>query len=380
MIKCIVTWQGINPSGQRINDIFIGNYHQLSSYLQKNNITLTRRKIEYYLLPKHNGLNILIGDLADLLQTGLNLITAFELLLKKYRDPILRISTKKILNDIYAGQSLSSALAAHFNNRCPIDLKLIAIAEQTNRLPQILQQLASQHKFRSIIRKKFYKAMIYPSCILAFTLFITLGLMIFAIPQFESMFNSFNARLPMPTQITLAIAHIILKHGLLILIITISLCMLAWRFIAAKLPFISNLYRTKIIYHWANVFAICIHSGLTVIKGLQLANQTLMHPPIKKQFDHAIVRIKSGLTCHQALSETSLLSDTQLYLIELGESSATLHTMLDRITTQTLNSLQQRLENLSKWLEPVIMMVLAIITGGLIITMYLPIFKIGSIL
>ncbi len=381
MIKSIITWQGIDKTGCRITNSYIGSYRKLLIYLKGQQITLVSKKIEYHLVSKHNNyFQQFIHDLADLLQTGLKLITAIELLQRKYCNPILKNNIHNTLKKLKSGATLAHALATHFNNNQPVDLELIAIAEQTHQLPQTLSQLASQFQIQQNIRKQLYKAMIYPSSVLFFTFFITLGLLVFAIPQFKSMYDNFNATLPLTTRIALSISDILVQHGLLISVFLITLIFLCWRLKPIKNLFFKKLRHMKVAYLWSSACANCIDSGLTVTRSIALANKTITDNMLQKSMRNAINQIKAGKTCGQALTHTRLLNHSQLYLIEVGESSATLNVMLKRIASQNVNQLQQRLENLSKWLEPVIMLFLALIVGGLIITMYLPIFNLGSLL
>lgn len=381
MIKCVITWHGIDKTGSRVNSHFVGSYRRLLAHLKTQNIILVSKKIEFSLATQQNHFQIFISDLADLLQTGLHLITAIILLQKKYQDSLLKARIQNLLKLLQAGNTLAYALATHFNcSQKKVDLELIGIAERTHKLSHTLSQLVTQFQIQHNIHKQLHKAMIYPCCVLLFTFFITLGLLTFVIPQFQSMFDNFNATLPLPTRIALSISHVLIKHGISLNLLFTFLVFLSLRLKSIRNLFFKKLKRMKIIYHWSSVCASCLDSGLTVTKSFTLANRTISDTKLQKVMRHAINHIKSGQTCAQALSHTKLLDHSQLYLIDIGASSATLNTMLKRIAQQTADQLQQRLENLSKWLEPVIMLILAIIVGGLIITMYLPIFNLGSLL
>ena len=233
----------------------------------------------------------------------------------------------------------------------------------------------------------------YPASVLVFTVLLTWGLMTFAIPQFQSIFANFNAPLPLATQYIIALTECLRKYHYLIMIssgalpISFLCCYRSFDHIKRytqdallRLPFIGTVYRFKLVAQWTNILALTLKSGMRLQEALLLANNTLTHLSLKTSCHTLIHKVTSGHKLHQALAQITFFNTSERYLIEMGETTTTLPLVLERISQESLNSIEHKLDSLSKWIEPVIMLLLAGIAGSLIITMYLPIFKIGTLL
>ena len=256
-----------------------------------------------------------------------------------------------------------------------------------------MTQLSQQQEFTQHLKNKLTKAIIYPVSVLLFTLMTTWGLMTFAIPQFQAIFANFNTPLPMATQCIISLTACLKKYRILIMVSSVTLpilCRYTYRAsyvmkrcmqnALLRLPLIGTIYRFKLVAQWTNILALTLTSGIRLQEGLSLANNTLTHLSLKESCDTVIQKVTSGYKLHQALTYTSFFSTSERYLIEMGETTTTLPLVLERIANESSYVIEQRLDNLSKWIEPAIMLLLACIAGGLIITMYLPIFKIGTLL
>ena len=399
MLNCIqsrIRWRGIDDNGTRCTSVFFGSKAAFREFLKSERITLLKSRSEYHIKRRHKTKQILYRfttDLASLLKTRLSLSDAFILLSKKHSATPLSQLVTSIYKHIQSGSTLSAALSMHDTIFPQNYRQLIFAAEKTNQLSEVLFQISAQQVFLQTLSNKLKKAMIYPSATLAFTLLITVGLLVFAIPKFQEVFSNFNATLPLATQIVMSLSHSFKKLALPVTAMGISFSIISYvlykkspvvqkymDYFFLKLPFAGRLYRLTLVARWATVLSITRKSHMPLPEGIALANQSLTNRAIKVHADQMVTQIKSGCRLHQAIKQMTLLTPEECYLIEIGETSATLPLLLERLSKQSLYSVEQSLENLSKWLEPVIMLVLAMVAGGLIITMYLPIFKIGTIL
>ncbi len=396
IIESYIRWSGIDVDGRKQIAFFVGSRSALRVYANDNNIILLSTKREFHIKQHANAARVIYTftkDLASILNTGINLMDALQLLRYRLKDHTLSHVLETIITRLFSGQDLSTALAAYPHLFSTAYIQLIKAAEMTQQLPAILARLAQQYEFTSSIRKKLTQALIYPTCVLLFTVLITTGLIAFAIPQFQTIFTNFNATLPTSTHIILSIGKYVQHYKLSIgLSISGLICLIlmlykklhfAKRIVQSILihtPWIGMLYRNKLIANWSYILGLCLQSNLSLKHALTLANDTLSNLKIKQSCQNIIVLLQSGHALHDALATCSLFSLSDLYLIKTGETSNTLEAALQRLSTQAFSDIENTLDTLSKWLEPVMMLVLAIIAGGLIISLYLPIFKIGAII
>ncbi|PHQ78419.1 MAG: hypothetical protein COB66_08930, partial [Coxiella sp. (in: Bacteria)] len=384
LLQITIRWSGIDNNGTLCNNVFFGSKKAFDHFMSVQHIVLITYKIEYKFKQRKKANQLrqqFTSDLANLLQTGLSLVDALTLLSKKHSTTELANLIDDIYQQIKSGKQLSEALASYATYFSQNYIQLICAAEKTNQLPTILAQLSAQQTFMLTISNQLKKAMIYPCATLLFTLFISVGLLIFAIPQFQNIFSSFNATLPLATRAVIAISDVLTKFAIPLLagalLAPISLVLSYKRSVRVKksiqhlltkLPFIKKLYRLKQVASWTNVLAVSTKSGIPLPEGIALANNTLTNLVLNERCQSIVAQLTAGSRLHQAESDTHLFSQDECYLIEIGETSATLPHLLERISQQARDTIQQSLEHLSKWLEPVIMMVLAVVAGGLVIT------------
>lgn len=396
MLKSEIQWRAVDSHGYLQQGVFSGNRRHFKHYLQQQQLLLIHKKILFNFSFRkrftQQQLQFTI-DLAHLLSSDHTLIDSLSLLSHRYGSSQLKNDIKQLIALLQSGQSFSQTLikfpqlvALHY-------LPLIKAAEKTQQLPLTFQRIVKQQQQRLKIHHQLSKAMIYPISILVFSLFICIGLLTFAIPQFQTIFNSFDSQLPMFTRAIIQIAHYLNQFKWIILL-SLILCIAwlrysyarfrhikkCWQSLFMHLPWIKKLYRLKLFNQWCLVLASCLDAKLPLTQALSYANATITHITLQQSCHYVTQKIVSGLSLYQALSTTSLCNEQELSQIRLGEKSANLPRTLHHLVAQSTDQLTQQLENLSKWLEPVIMLFLSVVVGGLIISMYLPIFKIGTVL
>lgn len=395
-IESVIHWQGIDAQGHHVKHVFSGSPRAFKAFYKKQQIVLLSTQYSYHFKKKHHKtqlVNLFTKELANALATGLPLVSALSLLQKKQHQSPLETLLADLQKNITSGKSLSESLQHHRSIFSEGIIQLIYAAEQAQQLPTLLKKLSHQQQATAQLTRQFKKAMIYPLSVLFFTITITLGLVTFVIPQFQSLFNNFNAPLPSATQFLIALTFYIKKHHILLTLCSITLPILViYGYHASymmkrcmqksllRLPLIGNLYRLKLLANWTSILALTLNSGVRLQEGLTLANNTLTHIAIKASCEQLHQKMNLGYKLHQALAHSQLFEPAECYLIEIGEATTTLPLLLDRLAQESLAFIEYTLDKLSQWIEPAIMLLLALVAGGLIITMYLPIFKIGTLL
>lgn len=395
MLKSYITWRAIDSHGRLIVNTFTGSRQLFNKFIREQQLNLISTHTQYQVKLRHNHKihAKFTADLEALLNSNIELTTALHVLRHRYADAHTQTNISQLITALHHGKSLSAALACHPDLFDPSYLPLLKAAEATQQLPQLLTRIVELDTKAHLIKAKLQKALIYPACVLAFTAFISAGLLTFAIPQFEAIFISFNAQLPTFTQSVITLSKVLsdYKWGLLLLSCGIGfICYYGYKkmmrvrslcqTLLSKLPWIGGLYCLKLVFNWCTVFAIGVKADLSLHDSLMLANNTLTHIHIRQRCDQVINRVANGQSLSVALASTELFDRSQLYIIQLGELSQNLAHNLEQLATEAAGHIEQRLDYLSKWLEPVIMLILAVVAGGLIISMYLPIFKMGALL
>ena len=263
--------------------------------------------------------------------------------------------------------------------------------EQSGTLGQMLTQLADHQEQILNLQTKIIKTLFYPLTILVVAMLITSGLLIFVVPQFENIFKNFNAQLPLFTQIVIKIAHEMRRYGAIICICFFSMGMLYHKFgkdwqkwqaykdhLLLQLPWLANLFLKAIFSRWSRVLATLLAAGLPLLSALQISLPTIDNKFFQNSLLMIIKQVNDGQAFSSALQNNPLFPYYIVQMIIVGEHSGQMTTMLYNIAENQQIALDKSIDYFSKWLEPMMMLLIAIFTAALIIAMYLPVFNLGG--
>src|SRR3990167_1089580 len=327
----------------------------------------------------------LLNRLGKLLAQGLTLDDILSLLLQSTDHPALYDLLTNLQADIQTGLSLSKSLAK-YPKLFPLTVcTLIQAGEASGELAHILQQLAEQQLALQHWRKQLIKSMRYPLIIIITAISIIYSLLIFALPQLQSMFADFNSKLPALTEGVIAVSkfsqrysiYFLLSLACLIILIKFShqhpLVKKRWH----KLYSQSTLYRQFQISQWCFTLEISLRTGIKLTEALNLSANTVANLSIKQQLKALNPQIEKGQPLSRAIADTQLFNLEFISLIMMAEKTNQLPTTLNALFLQMQTELMDKLTSISKLLEPIIMLVLAVLVGTIVIAMYLPIFTMG---
>ena len=392
-------WQGINAAGQRVQDQqTAANSHDLYNQLQNQGIVVIKIKKKLLLFGKFQKISMkqlaeFTHQLGILCQANVDLVTALQITVHEEYHTDLEKLIIAIKKNIENGMSLAESL-----NHFPLFFDkvycaLIEAGEQSGTLGKMLMQLADYQEKMLALRAKIAKALFYPAAVAVVATLITIGLLIFVVPQFKSIFNSFGAQLPGFTQVVIQISNALQVHAkkfLILIVIIVTCCRYsirhfvkaqAWRDkILLRLPMVGRLLTVAFLARWTRLLATLLRAGLSLVDALRIAGKSISNQKIQRQMEEVIQRVIAGGAFNQALSIHTCFSSRITQMVAVGENTGQLSTMLEKIADGQQISLDRSIDYFSKWLEPAVMMILAIVTGGLIIAMYLPVFKLGAAL
>ena len=330
-------------------------------------------------------------QLATLLDAGIPILQALDVIYQGCEKPVLKKLLLAIKNNIRQGNLLSKTLKKYPKIFDHLTCQLIAIGEQSGTLDTMLKRMIQYKKKTADLKNKVKKALLYPCTVVVTAVIVTSILLIFVIPQFESLFSGFGAQLPLLTRMVIQTAHFLKFHWWWILfcfMIPITLI----KFLKQRnkkfaifldkhilhIPIFGQMIKKSIIARLMRTLATTFSIGVPLLEALQ----TLKGIANNLAFSQALVQvhdnIQHGQPLHKSLQKCHLFPIISIQMVAIGEETGKLDDMLETLADFYETQIDRMVNNLNQLLEPLIMGILGIFIGGLVIAMYLPIFKLGT--
>ena len=343
--------------------------------------------------PKVTGKDIVVftRQLSTMIDAGLPLVQGIEILEKQQANSTFKKALTKIRGDVESGSTLADAMRKHpkiFDN---LFANMIEAGEAGGILDVILQRLATFMEKSMELKKKVKGAMTYPTICLAISFLILIIILVFVVPVFSSMFASFGSTLPLPTLIVVNISDM-LKDNFVFMLIGLFLFVFAFKKfygtkkgevlidrLLLKLPVFGTLLRKVAVSKFTRTLSTMLQSGVPILEGLQVVAKTAGN----KMIEQAVFRVADGIAegrpMAEPLEESGVFPNMVTQMINVGESVGALDAMLEKIADFYDGEVDQAVENLTAMIEPFMMVFLGGMIGGLVVAMYLPIFKMASV-
>ena len=336
-------------------------------------------------------LTILTRQLAILLEAGLPLVRALRTLEKQAKNPAVRKILGKIAASVEGGAGFSEALAQFPTSFDNLYVNMVRAGEASGKLDLILNRLASFREKAAKIAGKVKSAMTYPIIVLVIAISMTAGLMVGVVPKFEKMFKGMlgeNAQLPELTQLVVDISRTLQEHILIVLVIVVVLIVgiqlagktaggkLFFDTIKFKMPLIGSLVSKNSISKFARTLGTLTSSAVPALDALKIVRDTADNALIAKAVQQIHDAVKEGETMSSVLSTTNIFPVMVVSMIEVGEETAKTPEMLEKIADTYDDEVDNAVAALTSMIEPLLMMFLAVVVGGIVIAMFLPLIKI----
>lgn len=326
-------------------------------------------------------------QLSTLILAGIPLVQALDIIIKKTKDKFYQKLFFDIKLNLEVGTPFSKTLQKHPQLFNAFYCALVRLAEKTGLLGEILSKIAIQRENTNIIQQKIKKALLYPIMILTTAIVVSCILLIKVIPTFKELFEQFNVELPYFTKIILNFSDFLINNGFYIFILFLS-------FSLTIIYFINNNLTLKTFFHkllfkilssgikarFFSTLLIGYQSGLALPEALSLSSASLNNLYLKEKLNQIQSSLNQGQNLNTALEKITIFSTTDIAMINIGEQTGKLDAMLDKIATHHQNSFDDFVTHLTTLLEPTVMLLLGLITGILVIAMYLPLFNLGNII
>ena len=397
----LFTWEGINRKGEKVSgERMSRNDSLIRTQLRKEGInplkikrkspsllgSLTKEKIT----PK--DITVLSRQLATMMSAGVPLVQSFEIVGRGQENKSLQELIIAIRNDVEAGGTLNEALGKHPKHFNDLFVNLVAAGEHAGILENILNKLAVYLEKTEALKSKIKSALFYPTAVVLVALVITSILMIFVIPQFQSLFAGFGADLPALTAFVIRLSHwfesnwTYLFLGLTFVAISfVKLNQKSTRFsnfvdrTLLKIPIIGMILHKSAIARFARTLSTMFSAGTPLVEALSSVAGACGNIV----YYEAVMRIRedvaTGTQIQTSMRDTQVFPNMVVQMVSIGEESGALDKMLDKIADWYEQEVDDLVDSLTSLLEPIIMAVLGVIIGGLVIAMYLPIFQMGQV-
>ncbi|MDP1574693.1 MAG: type II secretion system F family protein [Coxiellaceae bacterium] len=383
------TWIGITPLGKKIEGTISSSDKKsaINTLLLENMIILTIKKNYHFTLSKKISKKALLAfseQLLLLLQSGITLSDSLGFLSESTDSKNVELLLKKLQCDLNNGLRFSTALEKFPNFFSKTYCKIISAGEESGELSIVLLQLINNQTQHLEMLRKIKKALFYPLTILVIALMVCIGLLIFVIPQFSRIYSNFGAKLPTMTQNIIAISHTLTHHAILSLLISTLLPFVFKKInvmsFLTQFSFFKTIHIARNIVQWSQILSMALNAHMHLIDALTLANQTLTHQKMQAELNSVKNSVIAGEKLHKALEYCDYFPTRARHFIAIGENADALNSMVEKVAYYYTQQFADHLEHLSKLIEPVIMIIVASLVSGLIIAMYLPVFKMGSVI
>ncbi len=397
----VFRWTGKSPKGEIVKGELTSNSkEEVKSYLRKQRIIPT--KISPKPKPlfssfggsvKDKDLVIFTRQFATMIGAGLPLIQALEILSKQTENKAFAKKITEIKTDVEGGSTFADALKKHPRVFSELYTNMVAAGEAGGILDTILVRLATYIEKAQALKRKVKGAMIYPSVVISVAVLVIVVIMIYVVPTFSKMFTDLGGTLPMPTQIVINMSNFLGgTGGLVILASLIGFAIFIVQFrrtergkritdsIMLKFPIIGVLLRKVAVAKFTRTLGTLVSSGVPILDGLNITAKTAGNKVIEKAVLDVRQGVSEGKTIAEPLAGSKVFPPMVTQMIAVGESTGALDSMLEKIADFYDDEVDNAVANLTSMIEPVLMVFLGGSIGFIVVAMYLPIFKLITLI
>ncbi|MEI8299448.1 MAG: type II secretion system F family protein [Pseudomonadota bacterium] len=390
-------WEGRDKKGNKVRGKIVAtNRHAVWLDLQRQGIVPGKIKQQSVAFasrakPSPEDIAVFFRQLATMLTAGIPMVQSFEIVGAGHEKPSMQALILDIKQQIESGMTLHEAFAKHPLYFDDLSVNLVEAGESAGALETLLDKIASYKEKTEAIKKKIKKALFYPTAVLFVAVIVTTILLIFVIPQFESLFKGFGADLPAFTQMVINMSRWLQANGIYLGIVLFGAGYTFSYLKARSRPMRENLDRMMLkfpivgpilvkaaIARFARTLATTFAAGVPLVEALS----SVAGATGNIVYENAVMRMKdevaTGQRLQRAMENTNLFPNMVNQMIAVGEESGSLDQMAAKVADFYELEVDAAVDSMSSLLEPLIMAILGVLVGGLVVAMYLPIFKLGA--
>lgn len=392
-------WEGKDRKGNRIKGRGLAKDEmEMRADLRKQGIAASRIRKESQLFKSKGKVTaediaIFSRQLATMLSAGIPMVQAFEIIGVGHEKPAMQKLVLNIKNEIETGNTLHQSLAKHPLHFDDLFVNLVEAGEHAGALETVLEKIATYKEKTEALKKKIKKALFYPAAVVAVAIIVTVILLLFVIPQFESLFRGFGADLPAFTQFVIGMSRWMQDNGWILLAVVGALAFTFRYFykrsrkmrhaidkMSLQIPVIGPILKKSAIARFARTLATMFSAGVPLVEAMK----SVAGATGNIVYQDAVMRMRdevsTGLRMQRAMENTGLFPNMVVQMIAVGEESGSLDEMASKVAEFYEADVDAAVDGLSSLLEPLIMVILGTLVGGMVVAMYLPIFKLGAVI
>ncbi|MGJ8668507.1 MAG: type II secretion system F family protein [Oceanococcus sp.] len=393
-------WQAINKAGSRVKGLIQASSDAAAkAELRKQQLTQIKLSKELKLFgPAKKKIEtadiaIFSRQLATMMEAGVPLVQALEIVAKGHENPSMGELISAVKTSIEGGSSLAESLAEHPLHFDDLFVNLTAAGEASGALETLLDKIATYKEKTEAIKKKVKKALTYPIAVLVVAFIVTAILLLFVVPVFEDLFQSFGADLPAFTQFTINMSQWMQANWLYLGIVMVGTGVAFSqtkkrsptfrRFldrISLRLPVIGPILEKSAIARFARTLSTMFSAGVPLVDALESVAKASGNIIFEEGIMEMREQVSTGTQLQLTMAQSGLFPAMATQMVAIGEESGALDGMCARVATFYEDEVDAMVDSLSSLLEPFIMAILGTLVGGLVVSMYLPIFKLGSVI
>jgi type IV pilus assembly protein PilC len=391
---------GVASNGKQVKgEIQAASKNEVVSLLRKKKVRAISIKAKQISFSLNFGLSIKLQEisrftrqLAAMTSAGLPLVQCLDILVSQAENKTFAQKIQQISSDIQVGSTLADALAKHPQIFNSLYCNMVSAGEASGNLDGVLNRIAEYQEKAEGLRRKIKGALTYPVIVSIIAVLVTGVMLTFVVPTFAQMFQDLGGSLPLPTKIVMALSNF-LRHYILFIIIAIIGMIIGYilyertengKFtidtIKLRIPILGDLVRKSSISRFSQTLSTLLTSGVTILEALSITAKTAGNKVLEKGLFRTLERISGGLSIAEPLKDTGVFPPMVIQMIAVGEKTGDLSGMLSKISDFYKEEVDAAVDALTSIIEPIMIVFLGIVIGGILISMYLPMFNlIGAI-
>jgi type IV pilus assembly protein PilC len=394
--ESVFAWEGKDKTGKTVRgELRAGGEAVVNVTLRRQGIMVTKVKKKVYRSGKKitdKDITLFTRQLATMMKAGVPLLQAFDIVGKGHANPSVSKLILDLRSDIETGTSLNQAFRKFPLYFDPLFCNLVAAGEQAGILEDLLTRLAIYKEKTLAMKSKIKSALMYPVSILAVAFIVTAVIMIWVVPAFKEVFTSFGADLPAPTVFVMNMSEFFVKWWYLIfggLFAGLYFFFQSWRRslkmqqtmdrLLLRLPIFGDVIRKATVARWTRTLSTMFAAGVPLVESLDSVGGAAGNAVYLDATRKIQTEVSTGTSLTVAMQNSEVFPSMVTQMVAIGEESGALDSMLGKVADFYEEEVDDAVASLSSLMEPAIMVILGVLIGGLVVAMYLPIFKLGSV-
>ncbi len=394
--ESVFHWEGRDKNGRVVKgEMRAGGESVVAASLRRRGVMVSKIKKQSFSRGRkitQKDLALFTRQLSTMLRAGVPLMQSFDIVGRGHANPSMARLMNDIRMDVETGTSLNQAFRKYPIYFDALFCNLVAAGEQAGILETLLDRLAMYQEKTIALKGKIKKALFYPVSIILVAILVTAIIMIFVIPSFKNVFTSFGADLPAPTLVVIAMSDFFVKYWYVVfglLFGGIYFLVQAWKRslkvqalvdrTLLKLPVLGEMLQKASIARWSRTLATTFAAGVPLVEALDSVGPASGNYVYKEATKSVQTEVNVGTSLAQAMQNTGVFPNMAVQMTQIGEESGSLDSMLSKVADYYEREVDETVDALASLMEPLIMVVLGVVIGGIVIAMYMPIFKLGQV-